>query len=363
MKEFGVENAGAFGVESNQRRHKGIFPTGREPRMRGLQMNRGNLAYVSAAVFVLFIFTSITPIGAQTNAATLSGKITDTSGAAIANAQVSIKNVATGQVSAAQTDETGAYSIANLAPGDYEVSISAGGFNTAESKVTLAAGATQVLNMSLSAALSLQDLGISSTQTQGNPKEQARLNKRSHMLKIHQELGLITVAPLVATVVSGAFAGGKATSTTDRDLHAALGSTTAGLYFTSAYFAIFAPKIHGTKTEGNIKLHKALALIHGPGMILTPMLGEMAFSQRSQGERVHGIARAHGQVAIVTAGAYGLAILSVSLRSGPAKHDIHHALGIFGGHHSPETMTLTDSRAQAELVAEAAVNSNGEKKH
>ena len=69
----------------------------------------------------------------------------------------------------------------------------------------------------------------------------------------------------------------------------------------------------GTHTRGPIRLHKALAWIHGPGMILTPLLGAMAFEQKSQGERVHGMASAHGAVAIVTAGAYGLAIAAVSL--------------------------------------------------
>ena len=159
----------------------------------------------------------------------------------------------------------------------------------------------------------LNDLGFPAGQTQGNPQEQARLDKRSHMLKIHQRLGLITTIPLIATVVTGTMAGGRNTSSTTRDLHAALGSTTAGLYFTTAYFSIFAPKVPSTHTRGPIRLHKALAWIHGPGMILTPFLGAMAFEQKSQGERLHGIASAHGAVAIVTAGAYGLAIAAVSL--------------------------------------------------
>lgn len=89
---------------------------------------------------------------------------------------------------------------------------------------------------------------------------------------------------------------------------------TAGLYFTTAYFSIFAPKVPGTPTRGHIRLHKALAWIHGPGMILTPFLGGMAFEQKSRGERVHGIASAHGAVAVLTAGAYGLAIASVSFK-------------------------------------------------
>jgi hypothetical protein len=161
---------------------------------------------------------------------------------------------------------------------------------------------------------SLGDLGFPPTQTQANPQEQARLDRRSHMLKMHQRLGLITTIPLLATVIAGSFAGGRTMSSTARDLHTALGSVTADLYFTTAYYSIFAPKIAGTQSRGPIRLHKALAWIHGPGMILTPILGALAFDQKSRGEKVHGIASAHGAVAYVTAAAYGLAIASVSFR-------------------------------------------------
>lgn len=163
---------------------------------------------------------------------------------------------------------------------------------------------------------SLNDLGFPASQTQSNPQEQARLNKRSHMLKIHQRLGLITAVPMVATVILGGMSGGRHpnANATTRDVHAALGSLTAGLYFTTACFSIFAPKIPGTHTRGQIRLHKMLAFIHGPGMVLTPTLGAMAFAQKSRGERVHGIASAHGAVGVITAAAYGLAILSVSVK-------------------------------------------------
>ncbi len=49
-------------------------------------------------------------------------------------------------------------------------------------------------------------------------------------------------------------------------------------------------------------------------MIMTPFLVTIAFDQKSRGERVHGIASAHGAVAIVTAAAYGAPILSVSIK-------------------------------------------------
>lgn len=246
--------------------------------------------------------------------ATLSGIITAPSGAAVPNAKVSLKNLATQQSTDTQADASGRYQFPNLAPGDYELSITAEGYSPSTLKVTMASGVDNTANIALAAALSLKDLGFSPAQTQGSAQEQARLDKRSHMLKIHQRLGLITTGPLVATVISGGLAGGRSTSSTDRDLHAALGSVTAGLYFTTAYYAVFAPRIAGSKTRGPIRFHKALAWIHGPGMILTPILGEMAFQQKSQGERVHGIARAHGVVGIVTAAAYGVAICSVSFK-------------------------------------------------
>jgi hypothetical protein len=125
---------------------------------------------------------------------------------------------------------------------------------------------------------------------------------------------LITIEPFAATLISSAFAGGRQTSSTTRDLHAVLGTATVGLYCATAYFAIRAPKIPGTKTRGPIRLHKTLAWIHGPGMVLTPILGEMAFAQKDRGEKVHGIASLHGPVAIVTGAAFGLAVASVSFK-------------------------------------------------
>ena len=163
-------------------------------------------------------------------------------------------------------------------------------------------------------APSLGDLGFSPADTKSNPKEQALLDKRTHMLKIHQRLGLMTTIPMIASVATSINAGGRNTSNTDRTVHMILGSATAGLYFTTAYFAIRAPRVEGAKSRGPIRFHKAMAWIHGPGMILTPILGALAYSQKNNGERVHGIAKAHGPVAIVTAGAFGAALLSVSLK-------------------------------------------------
>jgi carboxypeptidase family protein len=253
------------------------------------------------------------PAPGQVGATALSGTISDASGKAIPNARVSVKNLATGQIATTQSDAAGAYAVSNLAPGDYEVSASADGFVANVTKVTLSTTA-ETANLALAGGLSLQDLGFTSVEAAGSNVDQATLDKRSHMLKVHQTLGLITIAPLAATLITSGNAGSKNSTSSDRTLHAALGATTAVLYCTSAYYAIFAPKIPGTTTKGPIKLHKALAWIHGVGMVLTPILGILADEQRNKGEKVHGIASAHGAVAAVTAAAYGAAILSVSIK-------------------------------------------------
>ncbi len=298
---------------------------------------------VTTELALVFVLHS-GPLRAQDDTATLSGTGTDASGKVVPSAKVSARNSTTGQATDTQTNSAGIYTLPNLAPGDYEYSTAAESFAPKSSRMTLAAGVTQTTDLTLTATQaqqqatptsannplpsdnlpnapsssktepSLEDLGFSKTDTKGNDKQQALLDKRTHMLKIHQRLGLITTIPLVASVVTSVGAGGKSTGTTSRDLHVALGGLTGDLYFMTAYYAIRAPRVAGTETRGPIRVHKALAWIHGPGMILTPILGTIAFNQKSSGEKVHGLGAAHLPVALVTGGAYGAALLAVSAK-------------------------------------------------
>jgi carboxypeptidase family protein len=253
-------------------------------------------------------------LGAQVPSAVLSGTVTDPAGKAVPNARISAKNAATERTTETESDSAGRYEGLSLEPGDYEVSVAAPGFSTTIAKLTITAGGRQTVNLSLRAPISLEDLGFLQAQAQGSAADQARLDKRSHMLKLHQRYGLIATIPLLATVISGGSAGGKSTSSGSRNLHAALGLTSVTLYSISAYYAIAAPHIPGTQTSGNTRWHKALAWVHGTGMILTPILGGMAYQQRKNGEKVHGAASAHGAVAVTTVVAYAAAMLTEVLK-------------------------------------------------
>ena len=174
-----------------------------------------------------------------------------------------------------------------------------------------------------STAPTLGDLGFTRQQTLANADLQKKLNQRTHDLKVHQTLGLITAAPMCAAVIVAGGAKAKRNradpsappiepSSATVDLHAALGASTAALYGFTAYYAIAAPRIPGVKPKGAIRLHRDLVWIHAPGMVLTPILGGMALSQENNGERVHGIASAHSYVAWTTVAAYGASIVAVS---------------------------------------------------
>src|ERR1700722_5414657 len=292
-------------------------------------------------VLVLFLLFQLNFLLAQsTDKTILKGTVTGPSGAVVANVTVAATNVDNGKTQSTTTDAQGAFAFEDLAPGQYHLKFEAAGFKTLEiSFGPIHRADTTVLDEKLvsgesvapeptpapqqnlpnaptsnSSAPSLSDLGLTPEQTQGDPHEQVLLDKRTHMLKIHQRMGLITTIPLIATVATSLGAGGKNTSSASRDLHTALGGVAGDLYFITAYYAIRAPRVPGTETRGPIRFHKAMAWIHGPGIILTPILGIMAFDEKNKGEKVHGIASAHAPVAIVTAGAFGAALLSVSIK-------------------------------------------------
>jgi hypothetical protein len=87
---------------------------------------------------------------AQVAGGTLFGTITDPTSRAIPQAQVVIMNVATGVERTVTTNADGFYTAVNLLPGEYQVTISAKGFNTeVKSGITMNVGAQQTFDLTL----------------------------------------------------------------------------------------------------------------------------------------------------------------------------------------------------------------------
>src|SRR5260370_19783218 len=113
------------------------------------------------AMLMLAVLLS-TPVYAQVSGATLSGTVSDTSGAVVTNAKVSIKNTATDVTRDVTTDSSGVYSAPNLLPGVYDITVVAAGFSTSvKSGLTLTVGATQALNISLQIGRNVERFDVS----------------------------------------------------------------------------------------------------------------------------------------------------------------------------------------------------------
>ncbi len=106
---------------------------------------------ITALFFILAVaILSASQARAQVAGATLSGTVTDPSGAAIADARVTILNKATGVTRDATAGSGGFYSVPNLLPGVYDITVTASGFSASkQSDMALTVGDQRVLNVSL----------------------------------------------------------------------------------------------------------------------------------------------------------------------------------------------------------------------
>src|SRR5689334_7942510 len=105
--------------------------------------------HVSLLITILVALIGSTA-SAQVSGGTISGTITDSSGAAIPNATVEIRNAATDVLRSLSTNDAGFYSVPNLVPGAYSIRVSAPGFAIAQrTGVSLTVGAELALNFQL----------------------------------------------------------------------------------------------------------------------------------------------------------------------------------------------------------------------
>jgi hypothetical protein len=113
---------------------------------------------------------------AQADLGSISGTVTDTTGAVVAAAKVTVTNNETGAQRVSVTNSTGGYSVSQLNPGSYQLSIAAGGFATALQKVSVTVGSQNTVNVKLSVASEKTEITVSADNFSGVQLEKAEIS-------------------------------------------------------------------------------------------------------------------------------------------------------------------------------------------
>ncbi|MBI3694278.1 MAG: TonB-dependent receptor, partial [Acidobacteria bacterium] len=92
----------------------------------------------------------------------ISGAVTDATGAVMPNVEVTVRNVGTNVARMLTTNEAGRYEAVALQPGEYEVSASKAGFaNLVRRGITLAVGQKAVVDLGLSVSATVETVTVS----------------------------------------------------------------------------------------------------------------------------------------------------------------------------------------------------------
>jgi hypothetical protein len=112
---------------------------------------------------VLLIFLILAPRSFAQVSATLSGTVTDPSGATVAGAAVTLNNLETGAIRITTTEETGQYRVFALPVGRYEVRVTKSGFaEQVQSGIRLAVGQEATVNLTLRLGPTSQQITVNS---------------------------------------------------------------------------------------------------------------------------------------------------------------------------------------------------------
>lgn len=110
----------------------------------------------AALVFLVSLLTFAVPASAQVQNGSISGLVTDSTGAIIPDAAVTLTARATSLALHTQTNNDGLYTFTQLNPGNYTITVEHGGFQKATSLLTLTVGQKEDLNVKLQVGNSSQ---------------------------------------------------------------------------------------------------------------------------------------------------------------------------------------------------------------
>jgi hypothetical protein len=119
-----------------------------------------------ALCFALLLAAAVSALGQVAGTGSIQGTVTDPSGAAIAGASVTARNVATGVETARKSTEAGLFVLPLLIPGEYTVTVKATGFETlTQTHVVVEALATVAVNPKLTIGAATQAITVEAQPT------------------------------------------------------------------------------------------------------------------------------------------------------------------------------------------------------
>ena len=120
-----------------------------------------SLLFCTVILSVAALIALPTPMLSQSlTSGDITGTITDPSGAAVPNANVTLKNNDTGTTQTTTSNGTGAYRFALLNPGNYSLSVTAQGFQARQHFVAVAVGQGSTANIQLEVASASQTVEV-----------------------------------------------------------------------------------------------------------------------------------------------------------------------------------------------------------
>lgn len=123
-------------------------------------MNRFTSATRGLLILVFTLLVACNLVFAQSEQGSLSGTVTDPTGAAIIDAKVTVINQATNQTRLVATNPSGQYTVAALPPGQYTIRVEAQGFSKYEAKIAIAVGSRAELDPKLAVAAGGQSIEV-----------------------------------------------------------------------------------------------------------------------------------------------------------------------------------------------------------
>lgn len=253
------------------------------------------LAIVSLSVHV--------PVYAQTSTATVSGFITDSTGAIVSNASVTYTNQATGIVTKATTNDAGLYRIPGLLAGQYKSSVTAQGFKTEvrndidlqiEAQLTLSyaltvGSATDVVEVTTNADVLESSTPTISQVIEGRQVEDTPLNGRNTMNLVALTPGVVAQGGTNGAASNNANGGAFTNANSFNNYSIAGGlSSQAGIFVDGAPTQVF----FGNATA-YIITQDAVQEFRVESSVVNPQYGRfgggvISFGTKSGGSKMHG---------------------------------------------------------------------------